>query len=355
MTILEQSRVERSRAELDNCNFVKTVLMVLIVFYHSIVYWNIVDWFVAGPSSESKVLSVSANLLNSFHIYAFALVSGFIYYAMRYEKRKYQSFLPFVKNKALRLLVPYCSVVALWIIPHYIGWYKPSATTVISRYFLMLSPNQAWFLLMLFWVFAIVYPISKLIKEHLAIGIIISAGLYLLSAILPIPNYFQFKTGLKFIVFFVAGFYFREYEILSVFKREAGIVCLAVIGLIFVATFSLQYTPVFTNRYAAKAVNVIGELIMNLSGAIFAFASLQLIGDKINSDNVILKYGSKYSMLIYLFHQQVIQDMLYLLRAWTNPFIVALVCFFVSITLSTIMAALVNRNRVLRFAFTGKR
>lgn len=106
----------RANAELDHCSFVKTVLMLFVVLYHSCVFWT-GNWFVETPVYPSRFLEVLAEYLNSFHIYAFTLVSGYLFSYLKLEKGKYERFLPFTVNKAKRLLVPYVFVAAVWVIP----------------------------------------------------------------------------------------------------------------------------------------------------------------------------------------------------------------------------------------------
>ena len=102
--------------ELKNCTFVKTMLMLIVVFYHSILFWS-GNWFSAIPAQRLEILAGIASWLNSFHIYGFALVSGYLFYYLRYEKGKYGRYIPFLKQKAKRLLVPYVFAAAVWVIP----------------------------------------------------------------------------------------------------------------------------------------------------------------------------------------------------------------------------------------------
>ena len=77
--------------EVTNCGFVKTILMLLVVFYHSILYWN-GQWFIGKPEFASPLFSIIAQWLNTFHIYAFTLVSGYLFYYLKFEKGKYGNF-----------------------------------------------------------------------------------------------------------------------------------------------------------------------------------------------------------------------------------------------------------------------
>ena len=64
--------------DLTNCIFIKTILMFLVILGHSCIFWT-GAWFVENPIINSKGLILISSWLNSFHIYAFALVSGYIF------------------------------------------------------------------------------------------------------------------------------------------------------------------------------------------------------------------------------------------------------------------------------------
>ena len=71
-------RLQKNDQVLRNCNFSKTVLMILVAFYHAIDFWT-GTWFTRNPVFESKFLGLLAEYIGSFHIYAFTLVSGYIF------------------------------------------------------------------------------------------------------------------------------------------------------------------------------------------------------------------------------------------------------------------------------------
>ena len=128
--------------------------MLLVVFYHSILFWG-GDWFTKDPVVTSNLLTVVAKWLNSFHIYAFTLVSGYIFCYIKYEKGQYQEFSAFAKNKAMRLLIPYVFIAIVWVIPIQCIFFRYDIVTVLNKYVLATSPSQLWFLVMLYDVFII--------------------------------------------------------------------------------------------------------------------------------------------------------------------------------------------------------
>ena len=87
------------QTKLDNCSVVKMVLMLVIILYHSTVFWK-GDWWDSDPFFQSKILGYFAGWLNSFHIYAFSLVSGYIF-AYKIERGSYQSYSAFIIKRNL--------------------------------------------------------------------------------------------------------------------------------------------------------------------------------------------------------------------------------------------------------------
>lgn len=93
----------QSRAELESCSFVKTVLMLLVVVYHCFLFWS-GGWLTEEPVYEAKVLAIIAMWMNTFHIYGFTLVSGYIFYHIKYKVGRYKDCKEFYINKAKRRL-----------------------------------------------------------------------------------------------------------------------------------------------------------------------------------------------------------------------------------------------------------
>lgn len=67
-----------NKDSLGNSAFVKTVLMLCVIAYHSMVFWT-GKWWDLEIGFPSKSVGYLANWLNSFHVYAFALVSGYLF------------------------------------------------------------------------------------------------------------------------------------------------------------------------------------------------------------------------------------------------------------------------------------
>jgi hypothetical protein len=211
---------EKSRAELDNCNFIKTVLMTSIVLYHSIAFWLPGGWFTSLPEQPSKSLGLIAIWLNSFHTYGFVLVSGYIFYALKYENKKYQQYGAFVRNKAKRLLIPYTFVSLIWVVPADMVFFQSQIHDIISKYLFMQSPSQLWFLIMLFMVFVLYFPMSDFINKHMFFGLCFMVICYGSSIVGEhfLPNTFQILAALRYLLFFYLGVAIRKYGLKNLQK-----------------------------------------------------------------------------------------------------------------------------------------
>jgi hypothetical protein len=216
-----------------------------------------------------------------------------------------------------------------------------------------ISPNQLWFLLMLFWVYIFFHPISSLAKNNAKLVIPALIIVYAVSLIVPFPNFFQLKTSLRYLLYFAIGFYIREFDLLCLIRSSKAYIRISVIGGVFLTLFSIGRMEYAQTPFLKASFILIG-LLLHCSGAIFAFYLLQIIAKKSDQDSKLIHFGIKYSMLIYLFHQQIIQLCLALIKDWRIPILVSVVCFFVAIILSSILAVVVNKTKALRLLFTGK-
>lgn len=129
-------------ADMDKLDFARGILMCAVVLGHCSRFWA-GNWFAVYPiMDDSKLLAVLSAWLNSFHTYAFCVVSGYLYCYLRCEKGKYKLFLPFLKNKCYRLLVPLIFVSCVWVIPMHCLFYGMNLKSLFVKFVLMTSPAQ---------------------------------------------------------------------------------------------------------------------------------------------------------------------------------------------------------------------
>ena len=331
---------------IDNCNFIKTILMMLVVLYHSMALWLPNGWFNQAPAEQVDLFSYFAVWLNSFHIYAFVLVSGYIYAYARFEKGKYVEFDKFVKKKVKRLLVPYIFVALLWAAPIHAYFFKTDISDLIDNYIIGKSPAQLWFILMLFWIFVIARVIEKCVYEQVGMGFLTPLLLYAIGAIGPIvvPNLFGIFNACKFFVFFWMGMMIYKYGMENL-ERIPTVVYISVDIFLAFCLFIVDALPGALFAILAKGL----ALMLHSVGAVMAFVILNRLACWLKKrqmdyeNNTLYRFLSKHSFGIYLFHQQIIYFVINILNGRISSILLVAICFVISLTVSSIICVLLER------------
>ena len=325
--------------------------MLVVVTFHCILFWK-GDWFVYDPENTNGILTVISDWMNTFHVYGFALVSGYIFYLLKTEKGKYTEFLPFVKNKASRLLLPYVFVTAVWIIPITQVFYKYDWMTIVNKYVLATSPSQLWFLVMLFDVFVIFWLLADFFRKHNFLGTVLALILYVagIFGAKLIPNIFCIWAACRYVLFFLLGLKIRQYGSDILMKIPSVMWIVIHIGL-----FVLDKVFGKIGGFIGKAGGFCASILLYIVGAITAFVVLQKVATKINwKESKVFSLLNKNSMTIYLFHQQVIYFTLEAFNGLLNPYIHSLVNLIASIGVALIISVILRKFKITRMLIGEK-
>lgn len=333
-------------SKLHNLTFIKTVLMLCVMVGHSVNFWK-GTWFTAiTPAYESPVLAYISDFMNAFHIYAFTLVSGYLFYYLKIEQGKYREFKVFLSGKIKRLIVPYIFLCAIWVIPVAEYFFHYSGAEVIKRYVFGTNPNQLWFLLMLFWVYVIAWPLAGVFDKKPVVGGVIVVTLYAVGAVGSrlIPNYFFIWRSCEYVLFFWIGFMMRKLP--EVFNQIKWYVWLTVFLVIFVAWETIS----------SGVVHSLLEIGLHVCGSIAAFETFLVLSNCIdwNSKTWFINLSSK-TMPMYLFHQQIIYFSILLLNGRVNPYINSLLNLLIALIGSYIFSTVLMKWRVTRFLVGEKK
>lgn len=339
-------KLMKREQELRNCNFVKTVLMILVVLYHSMVFWT-GEWFRGEPVYNTEILSIISRWLNSFHIYGFTLVSGYIFYYLKVERGAYGKFIPYITNKSKRLLVPYVFTSVIWVIPSSVYFFAYDIKTIIKKYILAIAPSQLWFLVMLFDVFIIFWVLTKFFVKYDLLGFEVALMLYVggMCGAYILPNIFSIWTACRYVLFFLIGFKLRQHgtEIIKGISLYIWIVA-------DVVTFIITQYLDTADGVVLKFVSKLSELVLYIIGAVMIFVVLLKIAECIEwQDNKWFMYLKKYAMPIYLFHQQVIYFLIEWLNGKVSAILNVMLNFVGALIISIFISCLVMRFKVTRF------
>ena len=320
--------------------------MFLVVLYHSILFYSGIDWFVGKPLYVVDSLKWLSGWLNSFHIYAFTLVSGYLYYYLRYEKGKYQKPKGFLVNKIKRLIVPYAFVCTCWVIPAAFFFFGYNSEIIFKKYILATAPNQLWFLCMLFDVFMIVYSLSDWIYKSNGISVFVSLAGIVIGVIGGkfSPNVFCIWTGFSYIAYFILGCKIRQYG--SDKLNRIGVVTWVVVHtLLYVLVIHLKSFNGLLFKISSFGLTVTLQLI----GAVMAFLVLQKLAGCVDwKQNKLIKGFSQISMPIFLLHQQLIYFSISLFNGHVNPYVNAIINVAFAIVGSAVITKLLYKVKVFR-------
>lgn len=309
-------------------------------------------WFNIHPVIfESKILSIIADWLNSFHIYGFTLVSGYIFQYLKNERNKYKEFLPFLATKIKRLLVPYVFASIMWVIPISCILFSYTSRDIILKFILCTSPSQLWFLWMLFGVFFMVWNLNKWINEDL-IALILSCLSWIIGFICGsiFPNVFCIWTVFNYLPFFILGMKIRQKKSTSVYNLSNLVLVIFQIVLFIMWQITLQ-----KKILVFKLASLIFQYSANVVGAIMSFFILHGLADKVNyRKNKLFSTFSKQSMSIYLIHQQVIYFTIMIFNGKVNSYLNASINFIVALFVSSLISKSLMKYKATRFLIGEK-
>ena len=271
---------------------------------------------------------------------------------MKCEKAKYDRFVPFVSNKFKRLLVPYVFVSLVWVIPFAVYYFDYSVRDIVIRFGFGVSPNQLWFLLMLFWIFVIFYPLSDYFKKNNIGGVLLVIAFYGIGFIgqALLPNIFQVFRACSCISLFWLGFKIRQYG--SSYLRKIPILMwIFADAVIFALSMLFQRMDgmIFT------LLNYCVDFLLQIVGALMSFVILQKLADHLKWKNSkVFSLFSRNLMPVYLLHQQIVYVLISLLNGKINPYIHAGINFFGAMIISLLIATFLMKFRYTRFLIGEK-
>lgn len=335
-----------AKQKLNNIASIKTIMTIIIVFYHSCIFFT-GSWFTkVTPYYNIKYIDYFIFFMSLFHIHTFVMASGYLFYYL--NEKNDNSIIYNIKKRFNRLLIPYVFTSLLWTIPFNIYFFNSDLRDLFINFVLCKAPAQLWFLIMLFGIFVLFEFFLKQIKitnVNFIILFIITLLLYFVATILNF-NYFQIASVFKYIIFFYLGGYLYYYK--SKFNYKINIFLL-IINIIFIfLIFILKENDSYLFKFLYYLI--LQLISLSLVTLIFLFFNY-IFSDKISTNNTILKKLEENSFGIYLFHQQIIYILIILLNGHVFPFIQILITFVISLSVSFAISYLLKKNKFSKKIF----
>lgn len=199
----------------------RVVAIILVIVGHATRMFT-VNGVYAGTIPSISFFETATRIIYSFHMPLFFLLSGYVYGICIEKGKIYDSFIPFLKKKALRLLVPYYFWGIAYVAPIMLvlGLTPFSYINFVKNGILLSSDcRHLWFLFVLFLMFAIVQSCRLLIKRNmnpqaewggvLIISIFLATILRYAPIIHSIP-FLQISSLCTYLMYFLIGLGFYK-------------------------------------------------------------------------------------------------------------------------------------------------
>lgn len=200
-----------------------TILLVIFVQHGFAPYlraWHFVD----APNEILHVYGFIVDVIRPWTMPLLMFVSGSLFFTLKHNDGKYNSFASFVVNKIKRLLLP----TILWG-----GVFSISFCEKIDVIRLLSGWNHLWFLPSLFWCFVVAFFFLRPMQSDRKISVVFLL-ISLLLTFVPFPRVLGLDAFSWYFFYFLFGvFYSINKSIIDVFWEKNKIVLLPISLLLF--------------------------------------------------------------------------------------------------------------------------
>lgn len=297
--------------------FLRLVLIVLLVLYHSFAPFN-TSWDpLPGQDSIAPVYKWVAMGAYAFMLETFTFISGYVFgYQVRRKGPETLGFKSVVLKKLKRLIIPSIifSIIYLLIFDPSLFYFP-----IEAGYSVINGAGHMWYLPMLFWCFLGIW-LLELVKLKPKVSLLLLLGLALVSYI-PLP--LRIVSAMYYMFFFFCGYCLKRYEWkISRWLTPKAIIIITLLFLlsfIGISVLKLSYGPVISADELPVLRKGMYYSILKLSQIVYSALGLfsvfllatYLVEKKGLRLNVRLINLSSYCFGIYLFQQFVLKYIYY--------------------------------------------
>lgn len=218
----------------------RVLAVFLVMIGHSIILYD-PSWGVINTTQSSQFLYYLKQWINLIQMPLFFSISGYLFYNTM-QKQKYKAIIELVKDKAVRLLIPFIffGIGCLLPIRFFIQYHNYQFSQILNYCIEILigkDTGYLWFLPTLFFIFIFVYILEKYNKKLKKSWIWI---LLLIISVLArkLPSIFFIRLIATYLVWFYLGFLMNPFLKKNIkIKREKyiiGMVSLVLISILYV-------------------------------------------------------------------------------------------------------------------------
>lgn len=278
---------------------IRVLAIILVVLGHSIILYSS-GWDLFKTTRHATFLSCLKRLIDMIQMPLFFSLSGYLFV---FTHRKKWKIWKLVKNKFVRLLIPYFGIGLLYMVPirfaiGYSGYVENHFADIILKLLLANDVGHLWFLPALFLTFilseiilALIERVSPL-KDLSGIILLIMGGVLYLEGYHIGLRYGPLLSVYNYLMWFSIGYCINTY---GKYFQKLYEVCMIKWGLLLINLFLLGYVLL--------TLSSVGLLVSVALSALLIFNIYGIIPEKNCS---IVEKIDRNSFGIYLFHSPLI-------------------------------------------------
>ena len=304
------------KININDLNSLRVFALSMVILRHSFAPF-LGSWGLDQIYEQSDQTKIIGEYVSTISMPLYVFISGVLFSFLRNSLNKYPNYRILIQKKTKRLIRPY-----LIIAPLYIFFFTDISS--VSEFLIKFwkGAGHLWFLLMIFTVFLIFYPLEKYFKKNALKGFLIMIGLYFINPIVWYIGAYPISLAFKYITFFYVGyfFFFNSVEILNFLNKK-----------LFLLIFSHSYdTHNLTSWFQVLTFLPMGILSVSFIFILFS----KMTYKKSIHINSSVKNINDMSYYMYIFHQPLLMLFFTLpfLTEWKNPFVIIISFLFVFIT-----------------------
>jgi fucose 4-O-acetylase-like acetyltransferase len=294
--------MNKQHNELSMINILRVFGIGLVVLRHAFApftnSWNLSTFYDYNLTADFV-----GKYISTLSMPLFVFISGYTYSYLRNSLGKYKTYSTLLKKKLRRLFFPY-----LLFAPLYNFFFKDYLNLYEYLIPLWTGSGHLWFLLMIFILFLLFYPLEEFFKRNIVTSLTISLLCYFLVLPVHYLNLDPIAHVFKYFIFFYLGYLFQiNKELVLSYIQDKTLIM--VIVHIFLFSFYFYLLNISNNIYFQSLVNQI-LLILGILSVTFAFGIINLISTytifKNPAINQLVKVINHNSYYVYLFHQPIL-------------------------------------------------
>lgn len=328
---MDERMTERASRQYD---LIKVVTTLLVVTAHAARMYT--GEGVVRPYNESPFLAQLCDIIYAFHMPLYICVSGMVYGLCIDNYGKYEDTAAFLKNKLVRLMIPYLFFGIAYVAPvmflfHFTD--KSYFSYCVNGILLVRDSRHLWFLVVLPEIFCVCAAARGRIQKSKPWEIFFF--LLVLSAVTwKLPNFLQIKRMIHYLLPFYLGYVInRNYKtVTDLLKKPPVMMLMTVLFLLAYLAGKGGVLPmggmVFTS---AAGIGLITGIIQHVNLDVFR--------------SKWLKRAGKNGFGIYLFHPMIIYLLFYYFGGYDiSPVLLCGAVIMISYAVSWVLTEIVRKT-----------